>query len=59
MVRKDIAESPRAAGVTARDYICSICKTKVVDGDHTEAECNHVKWLKEVLASSGHKIQAC
>lgn len=41
------------------DYICPTCGAKVIGGDHTEKECKWVKRLKEVLASSGHIIQAC
>jgi hypothetical protein len=41
------------------DYICPECGTKVVCGDHPEAECRHIKWVKDFLEGCGHKIEAC
>jgi len=41
------------------DYICPDCGTKVIGGDHTEAECSQIKRLKDVLSSGGHRIEAC
>ena len=59
MAEDNMAECAVRIRAAAGDCICPVCGTKVIGGDHTEIECGRIKRLKEVLASSGHRIEAC
>ena len=51
-IMEDEIRVHRAAG----DYICSVCGTKVIGGDHDKADCRRIADLKKGLEAHGHQI---
>jgi len=48
-----MAEGAKRVRAVAGDYICPVCGTKVIGGDHNEAECSWVAQQKKILGKSG------
>ena len=53
MAEGNMAECAVRICAAAGDYICPVCGTKVIGGDHSATECQRIKGLVEAREKDG------